>query len=104
MRVALHYHASDAGAVETARLIGEAGGAAWPIAADLTTADAPETLVEDVVRELGSLDVLVNSSAVMERTPFGGITAAQWDALMALNLRAPFLLAQYAAPHLARTN
>ena len=102
MKVAVHYHASDAGARETARLIREAGGGSWLVSADLTSADASDALVRDVVGELGALDVLINSSAVMERTPLGGVTAAQWDAMMALNLRAPFLLAQAAAPHLTR--
>ena len=102
MRVAVHYHASDAGAKETARLIQSAGGASTLVQADLTSGDAPRQLAETVVGELGGLDVLVNSSAVMERTPLGTITADQWDAMMALNLRAPFLLAQAAAPHLTR--
>ena len=104
MKVAVHYHASDGGARETARLIREAGGTPWPVSADLTSGDAPATLVSDVVRELGALDVLVNSSAVMERTPLGEVTASSWDAMMALNLRAPFLLAQASAPHLARAH
>ena len=104
MKVAVHYHASDAGARETARLIREAGGIPWPVSSDLTSGDAPATLVSDVVRELGALDVLVNSSAVMERTPLGEVTASSWDAMMALNLRAPFLLAQASAPHLARAH
>jgi len=104
MTVAVHYHASDAGARETARLIDAAGGKAWLVAADLTSEGAPERLVADVVGEHGALDVLVNSSAVMERTPFGEVTAAQWDAMMSLNLRAPFLLAQAAAPSLSRVH
>ena len=101
MRVAIHYHASDRGARDTAKLVLEAGGSATLVSADLTTADAAAALVADVVRELGALDVLVNSSAVMERTPLGEVTTSQWDAMMALNLRAPFMLAQSAAPHLA---
>ncbi|HTE45798.1 MAG TPA: SDR family oxidoreductase, partial [Gemmatimonadaceae bacterium] len=48
------------------------------------------------------IDVLVNSAAVMIRTPFGEITPNQWDDIMALNLRAPFFLAQAAAPHLRK--
>jgi len=100
MRVAVHYHASDDGARETARLIEAAGGSPTLVTADLTMGDAPAALVGDVVRQLGVIDVLVNSSAVMERTPLGEVTAAQWDAMMSLNLRAPFLLAQAAAPHL----
>ena len=102
MRVAVHYHSSDRGARETAQLILDAGGTASLVAADLTKPDEPERLVRDVVHQHGSLDVLVNSSAVMERTPLGEVTAAAWDAMMALNLRAPFLLAQAAAPHLSR--
>lgn len=104
MSVAVHYHASNEGALETSRLIEDAGGRATVVAADLRDGSAPERLVGDVVHELGALDVLVNSSAVMERTPLGEVTAPQWDAMMALNLRAPFLLAQAAAPHLTRAH
>jgi pteridine reductase len=104
MRVAAHYHASDRGARETAELIRKAGGMPTLVSADLTRKDAPAELVRDVLTELGGLDVLINSSAVMERTPLGSITAEQWDAMMALNLRAPFLLAQAAAPHLERAH
>lgn len=102
MQVAVHYHASDRGARETADLVARAGGTATLFSADLTSLDAPEQLARDVVGRLGALDVLVNSSAVMERTPLGEVTATAWDAMMALNLRAPFLLAQAAAPHLSQ--
>lgn len=104
MKVAVHYHVSATGAEETARLIREAGGTPFIVSADLTNGDASDALVSDVVGEHGALDVLINSSAVMERTPLGSVTAAQWDAMMALNLRAPFLLAQAAAPHLTRAH
>ena len=100
MHVVVHYHASDSGAKETARLIDAAGGRATLMTADLTNGEAPASLITAIVRNVGSLDVLVNSSAVMERTPIGEVTPAQWDAMMALNLRAPFMLAQAAAPHL----
>jgi pteridine reductase len=46
---------------------------------------------------MSRLDVLVNSAASMVRTPFGEVTAERWDEILALNLRAPFLLAQAAA-------
>lgn len=102
MRVAVHYHASAAGAHEVVREIGAAGGEAISVQADLALAEAPARLVADVVRELGELHVLVNSAAVMLRTPVGEVTPALWDRIFAINLRAPFLLAQAAAPHLAR--
>jgi pteridine reductase len=50
-----------------------------------------------VVARFGSLDALVNSAAGMERSPIGGTSAADFDRIIALNLRAPFLLAQAAS-------
>lgn len=100
-RVAVHYNASATGAEEAVQAIRAAGGEAESFRADLSDAAAPGPLVEQVVARFGGLDVLVNSAAVMERTPFGSVTAAQWDAMFAINLRGPFLLAQAAAPALA---
>ena len=102
MRVAVHYSSSRAGARETAAEIQRAGGSAECVAADLTEPNAPAALIEATVAALGGLDVLVNSAAVMLRTPIGEVTPETWDAMFALNLRAPFFLAQAAAPHLAR--
>src|SRR6266550_4342002 len=102
MRVAVHYNAAADGAHETMRRL-EAGGASGAtFHADLLASDAPARLIADVVTQLGGLDVLVNSAAVMRRTPFDAVTPAQWDEILALNLRAPFFLAQAAAPHLRR--
>src|SRR3954470_6489904 len=100
MRVAIHYNASDKGARETLAQVRAAGGDGDVISADLTDPHAPVALIADVVKRFGALDVLVNSAAVMVRTPFGEVTPQQWDDIMALNIRAPFFLAQAAAPHL----
>ncbi len=98
--VAVHFHASERGARESAAEIAANGGRADVFRADLARPDAAAELVAAVVRSLGRLDVLVNSAAIMVRTPFGAVGAEQWDRILALNLRAPFLLAQAAAPHL----
>lgn len=98
--VAVHYGRSAAGADDTASEIRNAGGTASTFQADLTAPDAPQALIDAVVRSLGALDVLVNSAAVMERTPLGEVTVEGWDAMFALNLRAPFFLSQAAARHL----
>jgi pteridine reductase len=97
-RVGVHYNASAQGADETVRAIRAAGGEAESFRADLGEAAAAAALIEQVTTRFGGLDVLVNSAAVMERTPFGSVTSTQWDAMFALNLRAPFLLSQAAAP------
>jgi pteridine reductase len=101
MRLAVHYHASSAGADETARAIAGSGGSARTYQADLRRVDECESLVDAVVREQGALDVLVNSAAVMVRTPLGGGGAAEWDDMFALNLRAPFFCAQAAAARMS---
>ncbi len=100
-RVAIHYHGARDGADEAVALITAQGGEARAFQADLREPDAPARLVDEVAAAFGALDVLVNSAAVMERTPIGTVTPATWDAMMALNLRAPFFAAQAAAAHMA---
>ena len=102
MRVAVHYNSAAAGARETLREIEAAGGSGSIFSSDLTQPDAPQSLVESVAKEFGALDVLVNSAAVMLRTPFESVTPGEWDEIMALNLRAPFFVSQAAAPWLRR--
>ena len=102
MRVAVHYNATADGAQETAKQIESAGGEAKLFTADLTDAANAPRLIDQVATAFGGLDVLVNSAAVMVRTPFGEVTPKQWDDVMALNVRAPFFLAQAAAPHLKK--
>lgn len=101
-RVAVHYHGSEAGALEVAEAITSDRGHAEIFRADLTQSDAPLALVAAVEAQMGRLDILVNSAAVMIRTPFGDLDPATWDHIVALNLRAPFFLSQAAAPHLRR--
>jgi NAD(P)-dependent dehydrogenase (short-subunit alcohol dehydrogenase family) len=97
MKVAVHYHETADGARETARLITAAGGSADVFHADLAAAGAPARLVADVAQRMGGLDVVVNSAAVMQRTPVDEVTETEWDAMFALNLRAPFFVTQAAA-------
>lgn len=101
-RVAVHFnHAADA-AEQTVRELCAAGRAARWFQDDLAQPGAPERLVADVVEAFGGLDLLVNSAAVMQRTPLGEVTVEVWDAMFAVNLRAPFFLAQAAYPWLRR--
>jgi len=68
--------------------------------ADLRDPKQIQDLADTVVKRLGRLDVLINSASVLRRQPFGSVTAQMWDAVLDLNLRAYFLLAQAAAPAL----
>jgi pteridine reductase len=100
MRVVVHYGGSADGAHETARLIQAAGGVATVAQADLRDVAAAERLVTRTVEQEGELFALVNSAAVMLRTPVGETTPAEWDDMFALNVRAPYFLSQRAAPAL----
>ncbi|CAN5467804.1 pteridine reductase [soil metagenome] len=100
MRVAVHYNESVEGARDTASIIEDAGGSAALVRADLTKVTACEQLIDALVLELGELHTLVNSAAVMLRTPVGSVSEQDWDAMFALNVRAPFFLSQHAAPAL----
>jgi pteridine reductase len=100
MRVAIHYNATADGARETLAQVQSAGGDGDVIGADLTKTAEIARLVESVAQTFGGIDVLVNSAAVMIRTPFGEIDSDEWDSIMALNVKAPFFMAQAAAPYL----
>jgi pteridine reductase len=100
MTVAIHHHSSGSGAESLRREIVDGGGRAACFGADLTDAKAAAELPRRVVAELGRLDVLINSAAVMHRLGLEDTTPAQWDAILDLNLRAAFFCAQGAAPAL----
>jgi pteridine reductase len=100
MHVAVHHGSSAADADAVVAAVREGGSEAHAFQADLRDAAQARALPGRVAERFGRLDVLVNSAAVMERIPVDEVTVDQWDEQMALNLRAPFFLAQQAAAHL----
>jgi pteridine reductase len=104
MRVAVHYGSSSREADMVVAELRSRGADAVAFGADLRDVPAALKLVDDVVQRFGQLDLLLNSAAVMERIGVADTSAAQWDDVLDLNLRAPFFLAQRAAPHLAKTH
>ena len=103
MRVGVHYSGSEKGARETAEEIIGMGSDARTLPGDLTDPATGPRLVEHTHKVFGSFDVLVNSAAVMLRTPVGEVLVEDWDAMFALNLRAPFFLSQSAARAMGET-
>src|SRR5882757_5191590 len=67
---------------------------------NLLDSDAASGLVAAALREFGRIDILINNASTFYATPVGGITGAQWDEVLGSNLKAPFFLAQAAAPSL----
>jgi len=95
--VVVHYGRSEDAARKTAQEIRALGVPCWLAPADLRDPDAIDRLFEELRGDPPRLDLLVNSAASFESKPFAEISAAEWDAVLALNLRAPFLLTQRAA-------
>jgi len=99
--VALHCNRSrEAADALAADLDAQRAGSVHVLQGDLADATVLPTLVEDTVAQFGRLDALVNNAAAFAPTAFAATGADAFDALMATNARAPFLLAQAAAPHL----
>ena len=68
--------------------------------ADVSDEAAVARAFAELQARFGRLDALVNNASSFQPTRIGSTTPAQWDALFASNARAPFFLAQAAAPHL----
>lgn len=68
--------------------------------ADLSQPDGAAALVAAVAGRFGRLDILINMASVYVQRPFAGLTLADWDAVMNVDLRAAFLCAHAAAPYM----
>ncbi|MCH8115555.1 MAG: SDR family oxidoreductase [Chloroflexi bacterium] len=95
-RVAVHYSQSEKDAQETASLINSLapGSEAVIIQADLEDPEQVESLASSVAEQLGPIEILVNNAAVFEQTGLKDVSVDDWDRHFAINVRAPFLLAQ----------
>jgi len=98
--VALSYARSKAEAELAADAVRAAGRRAATFQADLAEPAAAATLVAAAVQTFGRLDILINMASVYVQRPFADITAADWNAVVAVDLRAAFLCAHAAAPHM----
>jgi len=82
-----------------------AGVETLALEADLSDPDAARPLVDETVARFGTVAALVNNAAVfstLPHRPFEEIPPAEIDRVMAVNVRAPFLLCQAVAPHMRR--
>ena len=100
--VALVYRESRTEAEETAAAIRALGRRAVALKADLASPDEPERVVDEAVGHLGRLDVLVNMASIYRRLLLDELEVADWDAQMAVDLRAAWLCARAAVPHMRR--
>ncbi len=82
---------------DTESLIQNAGGKTAVVMADLSSADVAPNVVQETEDALGPVDILVNNAGIIRREEALDFSEADWDDVMATNLKVPFFLAQAAA-------
>jgi NAD(P)-dependent dehydrogenase (short-subunit alcohol dehydrogenase family) len=102
MDVALCYNRSRQEAEAAAAAIEALGPRAVVIQADLSRGDECARLADAAARDLGRLDVLVNMASVYASVPFDETDERLWDAVVDVDLKASFLCARAAVPHMRR--
>lgn len=100
--IALSYNRSEAESQATAAQVRALGRDAVVLQADLADPAQPERLVNEAAARLGRLDILVNMASVYKRVPLENTGSTLWDAVVDVDLRASFLCAQAAIPHMRR--
>ena len=85
-----------------AATIRESGGTALAIPTDVTQDGAVEAMVEQTVAELGRVDILVTAAGVASFGPVVGTKPSDWDALLAVNLRAVMVCCRAVLPAMQR--
>ena len=94
---------ADGWAVLSVDLQPDAEGPGLPFTADLTTRAGNRAAVDAAVERLGGLDAVVANAGFQHVSPVAEFDEDRWDALLALLLTSPFLLAKHAWPELARS-
>lgn len=98
--VALGYGASAQPAQQLAHEITDGGGRAAAVPADLRRPQAPGELAQEAEDALGPVDIVVSNAGTGRRQALEQISASDFDDMVAVNLRAPFLLAQHVVPRM----
>jgi NAD(P)-dependent dehydrogenase (short-subunit alcohol dehydrogenase family) len=78
------------------------GGRAQAFVMDVTHKEQIQHVVGEVLSQWGTIDILVNNAGIYEVLPFEQISEAQWDRLLAVNLKGAFLCCQAVVPAMKR--
>jgi 3-oxoacyl-[acyl-carrier protein] reductase len=100
--VAITYEKSAESAAEVVSAIKAKGRRAVAIQADSADVAAVQASVDKTVAELGGLDILVNNAGILRLGELKDISLADVDALLNVNVRAPFIASKAALAHLAK--
>ena len=98
--VALNYHSDRAGAEATAAEIAALGRTAFPVQADVGCSAEVQRMFGEVLGRFPRLDILVNNAGTQVWKPLLDLEEAEWDRVIATNLKGCFLCTQQAARHM----
>ena len=98
--VALSYSRSKGEADRAAQHVRAAGRRADSFHADLSQPDACAALISSVIGSFGGIDILINMASVYTPKAFDELSVADWNASADVDLRAAFLCAHAAVPHM----
>lgn len=87
---------------ETAARIGNEGGEAKIIQADLFKVEEADRVIAETMACFGKVDILVNAAGTQVRKPAFEMTEKEWDYLMGVNLKAPYFIGLAAAKEMAK--
>jgi len=85
---------------ETVALITDEGGVAAPFEVDVAQADSVAAMIAACIDAFGGIDVLFNNAGTLRPGNAVELDVADWDLVMAVNVRSVFLGAKYAVPHM----
>lgn len=83
---------------ETVRRITGAGGRVLGIPCDVSDEGQISGLVERTLTQLGTIDVLINNAGILLEGPIARFDTTDWDRVMAVNIRGPFLMCKHVLP------
>lgn len=87
---------------EVAREIEKQGGQALTVTCDVTQPKDTERAVRETIARFGRLDVLVNNAGAVHISTVESIPEEEWDRIMLVNLKGPFLMSRAALPELRK--
>src|SRR6202163_4829166 len=100
--VAITFKESAREARETVVDLSGYGVRAFALRCDVTEEASVKSMMKEVGRELGRIDILVNNAANYDTADFERLTLRQWDAMFASNTRGPFLVSREALKWMRR--
>jgi len=105
--VVVNYSRSLPDAEETVQLINNQGGRAVAIQADVSQDKEVRNMIDTIVQQFGTIDLLVNNASITRHIPMDNLEAATedvWDALFDVNVKGMFYCARAVAPFMKKQN